>query len=147
METLWQDIRYGVRMLVTQHKTLERASGLGVIALVLASVGLYAVMANAVAERTHEIGIRMALGAQQGDVFRMVVGRGLLLTSVGIALGLAGAYALAQTLSGLLFGVTSRDPLAFAGIPLLLALVALAACWIPARRATRVDPIVALRYE
>jgi len=120
-------------------------SVLGVIALVLASVGLYAVMANAVAERTHEIGIRMALGAQRRDVFRLVVGRGLLLTVTGIVLGLAGAYALAQTLSGLLFGVSSSDPLAFGGIPLLLALVALAACWIPARRATRVDPMAALR--
>jgi putative ABC transport system permease protein len=118
---------------------------LGGIALVLASVGVYGLMAFAVSERTHEIGIRMALGAQPGQILALVLRRGVLLTFSGMALGLVAAHALARVLSGLIFGVSATDWLTFVGIPLLLAVVAFLACYVPARRAIRVDPMVALR--
>jgi putative ABC transport system permease protein len=117
------------------------------IALVLASVGLYAVISYSVAQRTHEIGIRMALGAQGRDILRMVVGHGLVLTVVGLGLGLAGAFFMTRAMSQILYGVTPTDPLTYAGISFLLALIAFLATFIPARRATRVDPMIALRYE
>jgi putative ABC transport system permease protein len=117
------------------------------LALVMATVGLYAVMSFAVAQRTHEIGVRMALGAQARDIFSFVVKQGLRLISLGILLGLLGAYAVTRFLSQALYGVTATDPLTFALVAGLLLATALAACVIPARRAAQVDPLIALRHE
>jgi putative ABC transport system permease protein len=120
---------------------------LGLIALVLASVGIYGVMSYSVGERTHEIGVRMAMGATSKDVERLILGNGLFLTITGMAIGLPLALGLAYALSSLLFGVKVADPFAFVGLPLLLAAVATLACYLPARRAVRMDPLTALRYE
>jgi putative ABC transport system permease protein len=118
-----------------------------VLALTLAAVGIYGIVAYSVTERTHEIGVRLALGAQRRDVVAMVVRHGMLMTLAGTCVGLAAAFAVVRVMSGLLYGVSAADPATFITIPVLLLAVALAACYIPARRATRVDPMIALRTE
>jgi predicted permease len=118
-----------------------------VLALVLGTIGIYGVLSFLVSNRTREIGIRMALGAQRGDVLRSVMGEGAKLSLAGIALGMAGAFAVMRFLSGELYGVNATDPLTFCSVAILVAIVALTACYVPARRAMRVDPMVALRYE
>jgi putative ABC transport system permease protein len=119
----------------------------GITALLLATTGVFGVMAYSVSRRTREIGVRVALGAGRGDILRMILGQALRTIIIGVTIGIAGSLALTRTLESLLFGVTPTDPLTFAGVTLLLVGAALLASYIPARRATRVDPVIALRYE
>jgi putative ABC transport system permease protein len=117
------------------------------VALGLSIIGIYGVMSHSVVQRTHEIGLRMALGAQRDDVLRLVLRRGMAPVIAGLAVGIGCAFALTQLLRSLLFGIGPNDPLTFVTLPLLLALIAGVSCWLPARGATKVDPMEALRYE
>jgi putative ABC transport system permease protein len=146
---------FGVKTM-TEHKTYALwapnmaasfSLAFGVVAILLSAVGLYSVMAYIVSQRTREVGIRMALGANRADVMKMITTQGMRLAAVGVVIGLLLALALAQVLSSLLIGVSGYDVTTFVLVPLLLAVVALIACYLPARRATKVDPLVALRYE
>ena len=134
-------------VIVTERFSAVLMGLLSALGLVLAALGLYGVMAYSVSERTGEIGLRMALGARPRDIFKLVIGRGFMLIVVGLSLGLIGALILTRFLSGALYEVSPKDPATFAAISLLLGAVALAACYFPARRASKVDPMVALRNE
>jgi len=119
----------------------------GLVALMLSAIGIYGITSYAVAQRTREIGIRMALGAQLGDVLKLVLSHGVKLTIIGVAIGLLGAYVVTRAITSVLYGVSPTDPLTFGAVSLLLVFVALLACYVPAKKATKVDPLVALRYE
>jgi putative ABC transport system permease protein len=116
-------------------------------ALLLTAIGVYGVLAYSVAQRTNEIGIRMALGAAQSSIFKLVIGQAMTLVAISVSIGLAGAFAATRLLNSLLFGISAWDPITFSAIVMLISLVAFLASWIPARRASRVDPIIALRTE
>ena len=138
--------------LVDQSLTQQRLSmvllaAFAALALLLAAVGIYGVQAYAVRHRVREIGIRLALGAELGDVFRLIVGHGLKLTCIGISIGLGAALGLTRLMASLLYGVSATDSITFAGVSMLLAIVAFIACYIPGRRAMRVDPMASLRSE
>jgi putative ABC transport system permease protein len=133
--------------MTTRRLTLWFMGTFATLALILAFVGIYGVMSYSVTERVHEIGVRMALGAQRRDVLRLVVTRGMVLAGIGVVFAGVGAFLATRALVGLLFDVRPNDSLIYATISVLLALVALLACYLPARRATTVDPLVALRYE
>ena len=133
--------------LATEKLSLGLLAALASLALILAAVGIYGVLSYTVMQRTHEIGIRMAIGAQRRDVFTMVIGRGMKLVLTGVALGLIGAFGLTRLMRTMLFGVAPTDPVTFVSIAILLMAIAMLACYVPGRRATKVDPLVALRYE
>jgi putative ABC transport system permease protein len=133
--------------LVPQQVTAATLTAFALVALLLACIGLYGILAYSVSQRTHEIGIRMALGAERWDVLRLVVGQGMMLTLIGVGIGIVGALGLTRFLSTMLYGVQPNDLVTFLLVSLLLTAVALAASFIPARRAMKVDPMVALRYE
>ena len=134
-------------VLATRRLTLALFSLFAVVALALAAIGLYGVMSYGVAQRTRELGLRIALGATSRDALKLIIGQGMKLVALGLALGIGGALAVSRMMTHLLFGVSANDPLTFVVIAFLLAFVALLACYIPARRATKVDPMVALRCE
>jgi putative ABC transport system permease protein len=133
--------------LASRVLTMNLIGTFAVLALVLAMVGIYGVMSYAVTQRAHELGVRIALGASPGDVLRMVLGKGLRLAAAGMAVGLVASFAATRLLRSLLFSVTSTDPATFTAVTVLLTTVVVLACYLPARRASRVDPIVTLRYD
>jgi putative ABC transport system permease protein len=133
-----------IHSLGTRRVSMQLFAVFACAALLLAALGIYGVMAYSVTQRTQEIGIRMALGAQKSDVLRLVISQGMTLTIIGVIVGLAGAFGLTRVLGSLLFGVTATDPATFVAIPLLLIFVSLIACYLPARRAARLNPTVAL---
>jgi putative ABC transport system permease protein len=141
METVLSD------SLMLRRVSMLMLAVFALLALTLATVGIYGLTAYSVSRRTHEIGLRVALGASQAEILRLVVVRGLATSLIGAAIGLAAAWQLTRTLSGMLYGVTATDPLVFVGVPMLLVMVSVIASYVPARRATRIDPLVALRYE
>jgi putative ABC transport system permease protein len=133
-----------INSLGTRRVSMQLFAVFAIAALLLAAIGIYGVMAYSVTQRTQEIGIRMALGAQRSDVLALVIRQGMTLSVIGVVVGLAGAFALTRLMANLLFGIAATDPATFLGIPILLILVALIACYLPARRAARLDPTVAL---
>ena len=149
-QPMWKirTVEFLVNRSTADRKFLMALMGIfATLALVLTIIGLYGVISYLVNQRTQEIGIRMALGAQMGDILRMVLKQGMVLVLTGVALGLAASWLLTRLMSQLLYQVSATDPLTFGGISLMLITVALLACYLPARRATKVDPLVALRYE
>lgn len=136
-----------MRALSRQRFNMLFLTVFGVAGLLMAAIGVYGVMSYSVQQRTQELGIRLALGAQASNLRNMVIGQGMMLTLIGVIIGIGGGFWLARLLASFLFGVGVWDPLAFLVTPLLLSAVALAAIWFPAKRATRVDPIKALRLE
>jgi len=133
--------------LAQRRLVLVLLASFAVLAALLSAVGIYGVISYAVRQRTHELGIRMALGAQVGDVLKMILTQGLKLAVIGVALGLGAAWVMTRWMVSLLFDVRPQDPLTFGAIAVALLFIALVACWIPARRATKVDPMTALRHE
>jgi putative ABC transport system permease protein len=146
VRTLRQDLE-GINGYLFFHLGAQLTAAMGLLGLILAVVGVYSVVSYTAVQRTHEIGIRMALGAKSQDILTMVLGQSLVVIGVGIVIGLGAALAGTRLLSSLLVGVSSSDPATFAIVIAVLTIVALLACWLPARRATRVSPLVALRYE
>ena len=133
--------------IAAQRFTMILLGTFAALALLLSAVGIYGVISYLAAQRTHEIGIRMALGAQPSSISRMILMEGMKFALIGVAVGLAAALALTRLMSQMIFGVGAFDPLTFAGVSLLLIVIAMAACYIPARRAMHTDPMIALRYE
>jgi predicted permease len=138
---------YDARAMLGPRLTMQLVTATGLIGLLLAVIGLYGVVAYAVSRRTREIGIRMAIGARPGDVRRMILGQGLVFTAIGVGVGLAIAFFASRVVAGFVLGVSAHDPAIFLSVPVILAVVMMAACWLPARRASRIDPTLALRQE
>jgi ABC-type antimicrobial peptide transport system permease subunit len=136
-----------VRSLAAKRFSMILLGVFATLALVLSSIGIYGVLSYLVGQRMHEIGIRIALGAQQRNVLMLILGEGTKTAIIGVAIGLAAALGLTRLMASVLYGVSATDPLTFAAVAIVLTFVALVACYIPARRAMRVDPIIALRYE